>query len=44
MSVYFTDQGISLLENGKKEPAWHLEMTLSGYGFDGAMAMFADKT
>ena len=37
MIVSFAEQGISLLENGNKEPAWHLEMTLSSYGFDGAM-------
>ena len=37
MSAYFTDQGVHVLPNGQMEPAWHLEMILSGYGYDGAM-------
>jgi len=37
ISAYFTDQGIGLIPNGKGEPAWHLEMTLSSFGYDGAM-------
>jgi len=38
MNAYFTDKGVHLLQNGKEAPAWHLEMTLTGYGYDGAMA------
>ncbi len=38
MNAYFTDKGVHILQNGKEAPTWHLEMTLSGYGYDGAMA------
>jgi spore coat protein U-like protein len=39
LSAYFNEQGVHLLPNGQGEPAWHLEMTLSAYGYDGAMEL-----
>lgn len=37
LSAYFTGHGVHLLPHGRGEQAWHLEMTLSGYGYEGAM-------
>jgi hypothetical protein len=37
LSAYFTGQGLHLLPISIGEPSWHLAMTLSGYGYDGAM-------
>ena len=35
--LFYRSRG-SRAPNGQEAPAWHLEMTLSGYGYDGAMA------
>ena len=43
MSVYFTDQSIHLIPNGKEEPAWQLEMSFSGYGYKGAAVLVPHK-
>ena len=37
MTAYFTDQAVHLMPNSKGDPAWHLEMTLSGYGYKGTI-------
>ena len=37
--AYFTEQGIHLIPKGKGEPSWHLEMTLSGWGYEGSVAL-----
>ena len=35
MSAYFTDQGVHMIPNGQREPAWYMEIIFSGYGYDG---------
>jgi hypothetical protein len=35
MSAYFTDQGVHVLYEGRKEPDRYLEMIFSGYGYKG---------
>jgi hypothetical protein len=37
LAVYFTEQGIDLLPGRRGKPAWHLEMTLSSWGYPDAM-------
>jgi len=37
LAAYFTERGIHLLPGGRGEPAWHLEMALSGCGYAGAL-------